>query len=424
MKRICFVLMILAVTICLFGANDILLKNADIYTFDRGVLKNYDLLVTDGKITRIDKNISVAAAKEIKTIDLSGHSIIPGIIDSHNHIALASDINESKENVTPEVKMETQLNPDDPNIYYALAGGVTMNHSMHGSTNPIGGENLVIKLKWGESAEAMWERRATRTLKMALGENPKKESTFFPNTRMGVSAVIGNAYKQALQYRLKKRRHREKLKTTPKNERFKLLPPRKNFRLEALLDTVDKKMVIRCHTYRAEETLELIRLSKKFGFKIAAFEHIQQAYRIADQLAAEKIGISIFADAWNYKVEAAEFTPWGLEILYKKGVAISINSDGSEAMRRLYSEAGKMRRYAGMTDIDALKTITLNPARMLGVDAFTGSIEPGKDADLAVFDGHPLSSGSKCLLTIIEGRIYFDRSKDPHVGTDLSGRKK
>jgi imidazolonepropionase-like amidohydrolase len=185
--------------------------------------------------------------------------------------------------------------------------------------------------------------------------------------------------------------------------------------MEALLDTIDKKMTIRCHTYRAEETLELIRLSKEFGFRIAGFEHIHQAYRIADELKANNIGISIFIDAWNYKAEASEFTPWGLKLLHEKGVEISLNSDSGEIMRRFYMEAGKMRRYAGMNDLEALKTITLNPAKMLGVDHFTGSIEIGKDADLAVFDGHPLSSMSKCILTIIEGEIYFDRSRDPYV---------
>jgi imidazolonepropionase-like amidohydrolase len=395
------------------GVRDLLLKNANIYTFDRGVLEGYDLLIRGGKITQITQNIQVK--DHLNTINLKGKSIIPGIIDSHTHIGLLGNINEMSENITPEVKMEFQMNPDNTRIYYALTGGVTMVHTMHGSSNPIGGENVTIKLKWGKSAEEMIEKRASRTLKMALGENPKTLTKDFPTTRMGISAAIESAYKKALNYRKQWENFQKKLEQTPEPDRAKLIPPRKDYRMEALLDTIDKKMAIRCHTYRAEETLELIRLSKEFGFKIAGFEHIHQAFRIADELKANNIGISIFIDAWNYKAEASEFSPWGLKLLHEKGVEISLNSDGSEEMRRFYMEAGKMRRYAGINDLEALKTITLNPAKMMGVDHFTGSIEIGKDADLAVIDGHPLSSMSKCILTIIEGEIYFDRSRDPYV---------
>ncbi len=399
---------------------DLLLKNADIYTFDRGVLKGYDLLVLDGKIAEIDKNI----VHKAKTVDLTGRSVTPGLIDSHNHIGLLGGINEFSSNITPEVDMSLQLYPDDPRIYYCLTGGVTMTLSLHGSANAIGGENVVFKLKWGKTAEEILEKRALRTLKMALGENPKGEKKSFPNTRMGVSSVIETAFLQAIEYRKEWNAYQKRLKQTRKKDRFKILRPKKDYRLEVLLDAIDGKTVVRCHTYRAEETLELIRLSKKFGFKIAAFEHIHQAYRIADELKAGNIGISIFVDAWNYKPEASEFSPWGLRLLHEKGVEISLNSDTGEIMRRLYMEAGKMRRYAGMTDLEALKTVTLNPAKLLGVDGFTGSIAVGKEADLAVFDGHPLSSMSKCILTIIEGVIYFDRNKDPHAGPAAREAKK
>lgn len=425
-KRTLFLMVLAAVTALssiglLAGeTNDLLLKNADIYTFDRGILKGYDLLVLDGKIAKIEKNI----VHKAKTIDLTGRSVTPGLIDSHNHIGTLGGINEFSSNVTPEVDMSLQLYPDDPRIYYCLTGGVTMTLTMHGSANAIGGENVAIKLKWGKSAEEIWEKRATRTLKMALGENPKGEKKSFPNTRMGVSSVIETAFLEAMDYRNRWNTYRKQLKQTPKKERFKRVPPKKNYKMEVLLDALEGKTVVRCHSYRAEETLDLIRLSKKYGFKIAAFEHIHQAYRIADELKAENIGISIFVDAWNYKPEASEFSPWGLRILHEKGVEISLNSDTGENMRRLYMEAGKMRRYAGMTDLEALKTVTLNPAKLMGVDGFTGSIAVGKEADLAVFDGHPLSSMSKCILTIIEGEIYFDRSKDPNIGPAARGASK
>jgi imidazolonepropionase-like amidohydrolase len=417
MKRLFFVILFFLIfSFANVYSQDLLLKNATIYTFDQGVLQGYDLLVKKGKIFQIDKNIKNSKIKGLEEIDLSGNSIIPGIIDSHTHIGLRGNINEMGQNITPEVKMEYQLYSDDPNIYYCLTGGVTMVHTMHGSTNPIGGENVVIKLKWGTSAEEMWEKRAYRTIKMALGENPKKMTRTFPETRMGVSLSIRKAFSDAIEYKKKWQNYREIIKKTKKRDRNKIIPPKKDYRFEALVEILEQKMRVRCHSYRAEESLELIRLSREFGFKIAGFEHIHQAYRIADELKENNIGISVFVDIWNYKAEASEFTPFGFELLYKKGVEISLNSDGFEASRRLYSEAGKLRRYTGMTDLEALKTITLNPAKLLGVEDFTGSIKKGKEANLAVFDGHPLSSMSKCVLAIIEGKIYFDRSKDPNVG--------
>lgn len=419
------IIMIFVVTLFTMAfPQDFLLKNATVYTFDKGILKDTDILIRYGKISRIARDIP--SAPGMKEIDLTGHSVIPGIIDSHNHIGLAGGINEFSENITPEVSMANAINSDDVAIFYCLTGGVTMTHTMHGSANPIGGENIVIKLKWGRPAEELWEKRATRTIKFALGENPKMANspTAFPSTRAGISYSIQKSFIDAKEYRKKWNRYRNSLRSTKKKDRSKLVPPGRDFRMEALLEILDKKMVVRCHSYRAEESLELIRLSHELGFKIAAFEHIHQAYRIADELAKEKIGISIFIDSWNYKNEAAEFTPYGLELLHEKGVEISLNSDTSEIMRRLYMEAGKMRRYAGMDDLEALKTITLNPAKMLGVDGFTGSIEEGKEADLAIFDGHPLSGMSKCMLTMIEGVIYYDRAKDKFAGPPRKEVKK
>ena len=420
--KILLILSLIFFITALSSAQNLLLKNATVYTFDRGVLQDCDVLVMNGKIEKIGKNL--VNRGKVKELDLTGKSVVPGLIDSHNHIGLAGGINEFAENVTPEVKMEYLINPDDTNIYYCLTGGVTMVHTMHGSANPIGGENLVIKLKWGKTAEEIWERRAVRSLKMALGENPKRSRSSFPDTRMGVSHTIRKAFLDAQNYRKKWKKYRQRLRQTKKKYRSKLIPPRKDLRMEALVAAMEKRMPIRCHSYRAEESLELIELSKEFGFKVMAFEHIHQAYRIADELKANNIGISVFADSWNYKSEASEFTPFGFKILYQKGVEISLNSDSSERMRRLYIDAGKMRRYAGMNDLDALKTVTLNAAKQLGMEAYTGSIKPGKDADLAVFDGHPLSSMSKCLITIIEGEIYFDRSKDKYVGLKKKGGKK
>jgi len=391
------------------NGRDLVLRHGTVYTFDRGVLADTDLLLRDGRIFRIGKDLKTASGTE--EIDLQGKAVIPGIIDSHTHIALLGGINEAAENVTPEVDMADQVNPDDPSIFYCLTGGVTMVHTMHGSANPIGGRNVTLKLKWGGSAEEMIENRATRTLKMALGENPKRAGggKTLPSTRMGVTAVIRDALIEARAYARKR--------SVPARGKVRgpYPPQARNLRLEVLQQLLKGELVVRCHSYRADESLQLIRLAKEFGFTIRAFEHLHQAYRIADELAAAGIGISVFADNWNYKTEASEFTPFGMELLHRKGVVIALNSDTSEIMRRLYMEAGKMRRYAGMSDLEALKTITLNPARLLGVEGFAGSIREGFDADLAVFDGDPLSGASKCVLTIIEGRIYFNREKDSRL---------
>jgi len=387
---------------------DLLLRKGRFYTFDRGILEGYDMLILNGKIRSIAKGI--VNPGKVPERDLKGFSVVPGLIDSHNHIALAGEINEVSENITPEIDMAEQINPDDPNIYYCLTGGVTMVHLLHGSANPIGGRNVTVKLKWGESAEAMIERRALPTLKLALGENPKTATggKSFPITRMGVAASIRTAFSQALEYR----KGWEEWRREAKGRKKAPPSPKRDLRLEVLLEVLEGKRVVRCHTYRAEESLELMRIAKEYGFKIQGFEHFHQAYRIADELAKEKIGLSVFADSWNYKAEASEFTPYGFALLREKGVEISLNSDLSEAMRRLNIEAGKMVRYAGMERMEALKTITLNPARLLGTDEYVGSLVAGKDADLAVFDGDPLSPTSKCCLTIIEGKVYFDREED------------
>lgn len=407
---------------------DLLLKNATVYTFDKGVLKNTDILVLDGKIARIGTNLREPSGKAerpgFRVIDLTGKFVIPGIIDAHSHIALGGGLNELGDYITPEVDVRYNINPDDPGIYYGLSGGVTMAHDMFGSANPIGGENFVIKLKWGATPEEMIETRAPRTVKFALGENPRAPVTQYPSTRMGVTAAIDTAFAKALDYRKKWKRYKEEKAKTRDGSPTRFLPPKRDLRMEALLDIIDRKMAVRCHSYRADETLQLIRLSKKYGFKIAAFEHIQQAYRIAGELKAEGIGLAVFMDFWNYKLEASEYTPYGLRILYEKGVLLCAKSDFVPRMRHLHYKAGLMRRFAGMNDLEALKTVTLNPAKLLGMDAYTGSIETGKDADLAVFAGNPLNSGSRCVMTIVEGRVRFDIDHAPYINPALNLPKK
>jgi len=394
------------------SAQDLLIKNGTILTITRGTISNGDVLVVDGIIKKVGKDIK--APKGIKIVDATGKYVIPGIIDSHTHIALAAT-NEMGNAITPEVKMRDVLNAESTSIYTALSGGVTMVHTMHGSGNPIGGENIVIKMKWGKTSEEMIVHEAYRTLKFALGENPKRANFSgagtprYPQSRMGVNAIIRREFKKAKNYMEQWDRYlnAKKSKKSAKN----LIPPKKDLQMEQLADMMRGKMWARCHSYRADETLEFIKLSKEFGFKIAAFEHISEAFKIAKELAEEGIGISIFADSWAYKVEASEGIAYNAAFCTQQGVLVSINSDSGEKIRRLFNEAAKSMKYGGLSEEEALKLITINAAIQLGVDKIAGSLEVGKHGDIAVFSEHPLSAYTLCEMTIVEGEICFDRAQ-------------
>jgi imidazolonepropionase-like amidohydrolase len=395
------------------NAQDLLIKNGTVLTVTGGTILNCDILVRDGVIKKIGQNIQ--APDSVMVIDATGKYVMPGIIDSHSHIGL-SGTNESAETISAEVKMRDVLNSEDTSIYTALTGGVTMTHTMHGSGNPIGGENLVIKTKWGKTSEEMIVPEAYRTLKFALGENPKQSnqrrqtsSLRYPQTRMGVNAIIRREFMKAQNYIEQWERYENAKKS--KRGLDTLIPPRKDLKMEALVDMLRGEMYARCHTYRADETLEFIKLSKEFGFKIICFEHAWEAYKIAKEIAVEGIGISIFADNWAYKVEAAEGIAYNAGYCTQQGIIVSINSDSGERIRRLFNDAAKSMKYGGLTEEEALKLVTINPAIQLGVDKIAGSLEVGKHGDIAIFNEHPLSAYTRCDMTIIEGVVYFDRAK-------------
>lgn len=395
------------------SAQNLLVKNGTILTVTQGTITNGDVLVLDGIIQKIGQNIQ--APDHVRIIDATGKYVIPGIIDSHSHIAL-SGTNESGETISSEVRMRDVLNAEDPSIYTAITGGVTMTHTMHGSGNPIGGENVVIKTKWGKTAEEMVIDEAFRTLKFALGENPKQANQFesrtsprYPQSRMGVNAIIRREFLKAKNYMEQWERY-EKARRSKKGAKH-LIPPRKDLKMEALVAMLKGEMYARCHTYRADETLEFIKLSKEFGFKIICFEHAWEAYKIAKEIAEENIGISIFADNWAYKVEAAEGIAYNAGYCTKQGVLVSINSDSSERIRRLFNDAAKSMKYGGLTADEALKLVTINPAIQLGVEKIVGSLEVGKHGDMAIFNEPPMSAYARCDMTIIEGEVYFDRTQ-------------
>jgi len=406
----CFCLML---SIRALNAQNLLIKNGTLLTVTKGAVMKGDILILDGIIKKIGKNIE--APEQVKVIDATGKYVMPGIIDSHTHIGL-SGTNEMGAAITSEVKMEDVLNAEDTSIHTAVTGGVTMVHTMHGSGNPIGGENVVLKTKWGKSSEEMVVKEAYRTLKFALGENPKQANSFnpggaprYPQSRMGVNAIIRREFLKAKNYMAQWDRY-NKAKKSNKGEK-NLIPPRKDLRLEPLVDMLKGKMYARCHSYRADETLEFIKLSKELGFKILCFEHAVEAYKIAKEIARENIGISVFLDNWAYKVEAAEGIAFNAGFCTKQGVLVSLNSDSPERIRRLFNDAAKSMKYGGLTEEEALKLITINPAIQLGVDKIAGSLEEGKHGDIAIFKEHPLSAYTLCEMTIIEGEIYFNRDQ-------------
>lgn len=384
---------------------DVLIKNATVMTAAKGTLQNTDILIRDGKISRIGKNLPAAGAT---VIDATGKYVTPGIIDAHSH-AMLDAINEGTYSVTSMVRTRDVLNPTDISIYQALGGGVTAANLLHGSANSIGGQNTVVKLKWGRPVEDFIFSGAPPGIKFAMGENVKRARSLpgqpnrYPVTRMGTLEVMRDAFVRARDYKKKWDDFRAgKFKT----------PPRRDLELEPLVEVLEGKRLVHAHGYRSDEHLNLMRLADEFGFRVATLQHGLEAYKIAPEIAKRGTGVSIFVDYWGYKLEAYDTIPYNAYILWKNGVVVSINSDSDERIRRLNLDAGKTMKYGGVPEEEALKMVTLNPAKQLGVDKMTGSIEVGKDADIAIWSEHPFSVYTRAEMTLIDGEVFFDRAKD------------
>ena len=378
----------------------ILIKNVSAWTNEKeGVLTNADVLVQNGKITAVGKNISNATAR---IIDGTGKHLTPGIIDEHSHIAAAS-INEGGQSVTSEVRIGDNIAPDDIDIYRQLAGGVTTAHILHGSANTIGGQTQLIKLRWGANDEGLKFKGADGFIKFALGENvkrtPSQANNRFPDTRMGVEQVQVDAFTRARDY-----------ENALKGPGAKLV--RRDLELDALVEILNKKRFITCHSYVQSEILETMKVAERFGFTINTFTHILEGYKVADKMKAHGASASTFSDWWAYKLEVQDAIPYNPGIMHKVGVNVAINSDDPEMARRLNQEAAKSVKYSGMSEEDALKMVTLNPAIMLHIDKTVGSIKAGKDADLVLWSDNPLSIYAQVEKTIVDGIVYFDRAKD------------
>ncbi len=392
---------------------DILVRSANVLTVTRGTLPDTDILVLGGKISAIGTNLE--APDEIFVVQADGMYAMPGIIDAHSHIGI-SNVNESSAPVTAQVSVGDVLDPYSISIYRALAGGVTTSHVMHGSANVIGGQNETIKHRWGMTdPDALRMEGAPRTIKFALGENPTRVhgrgSNMRPASRMGVEYVLRETFSRALRYAEAWQRYEAERRTNPR-----AISPPYDGQLEVVSDILSGDILIHCHSYRADEILMLMQVLEDFGVDRVTFQHVNEGFKIAPELAAfgtSGAAASIFADWWAYKFEVYYSTAYNAAILTRNGVLTSINSDSGELNRHLYHETAKSQKYGDLTDDEALALITINPARQLGIDDRVGSLEVGKDGDLALFDKHPLSVYAIAQKTIVDGVVYFDIDNDP-----------
>lgn len=394
------------------AVDETLIRNATILTISHGTLTGSDVLIRRGKIAAIGPNLKASA--NARVIDASGKYLMPGIIDCHSH-AMSDAVNELTYSVTSMVRITDVLNPTDESLYRALAGGVTTLNILHGSGNAIGGQNAVVKIKYGGPIADFMFPGAMPGIKFALGENPKRtnfpqlpgQPRRYPATRMGVAEVIRDAFVRARDYKSTWDEYRAKARRE-KN----LIPPRRDLELEPLVEILEGKRLVHAHCYRADEILMLINVANEFGFKIRTFQHVLEGYKVAPEIARHGAGGSLFADNWGYKIEAYDAIPYAAAIMMRAGVNVSINSDSNERVRRLNIEAAKMMKYGDLTEEEALKLITMNPAWQLGIQERVGSVDVGKDADLAIWNGHPLSVYSRVETTLIDGEIFFDRAQD------------
>jgi imidazolonepropionase-like amidohydrolase len=397
---------------------EVLIKNGTIMTATHGVIENGSVLIRDGKIVAVGKNSEVKAAAGAKIIDATGMFVTPGIIDAHSHTAL-DDINEGSVSVSAMVRQRDVVNDTDINIYRQLAGGTTTIHALHGSANSIGGQNVILKLKWGKPSEELIVPDQTRTIKFALGENPKRAGNQtnpfgggnrplrFPATRMGVEFTIREAFQQGREY-MQQWDEYEAAKKRGEDP----VPPRRDLKLDAMADILRGKLFVHSHCYRADEILMLMNVANEFGWKVLTFQHVLEGYKVAKEIAAHGAGGSTFSDWWDYKIEAFDAIPGNAAIMAHKGIVVSINSDSNDLARRLYQEAAKTIKYGGLTEEEALQFITINPAKQIKMDNRIGSIDVGKDGDLAIFNANPFSIYARVEMTLIEGEVYFDRNDD------------
>lgn len=390
-----------------------LIRNATILTISNGTIENGSVLIRGGKIAAVGKDIAAPAGANV--IDATGKYVMPGIIDTHSHTAVEGSVNEISLPNTGMVRIADAIDTSDISVYRQLAGGTTMALVLHGSANAIGGQSQILKWKWGCPLTEWFIPDAPRTIKFALGENPKS-SNFrpgpgidrqYPATRMGVEEVIRKSFTDARDYLAAWDEYEAKKK---RNEAA--IPPRRDLLMETMADILRGKIDVHAHSYRSDEMIMLLNLADEMGFKIRELQHVLEGYKVSKEIAKHGAGAGTFIDWWGYKAEAYDAIPYSVALMVRNGVLTSVNSDSDELARRLNLDAAKAMKYGGLTEEEALKLCTLNPAKQLRLDHRLGSIEVGKDADLAIWTGHPLSTYSRVDTTLIEGTVYFDRAQD------------
>ena len=395
---------------------DVLFKNATVWTNEKeGNLLNTDVLVKSGRISKVGKNLSADGAR---IIDATGMHLTSGIIDEHSHIAM-DGTNETGQAITSEVRVGDVVDPENPSIYRQLSGGVTAAHILHGSANPIGGQSVLIKHRWGHSAEELKIENQVGFLKHALGENVKRSANRYPNSRMGVDQIIRDAYLRAIDYNNKWKAWN----SMKPADRIGKVPPRRDLELDPIVDVLEKRSFLECHTYVQSEGTMIMNLAKDFGLKVNSLIHFNEGYKVADQIAENGGGASVFADWWDYKYEVYEGITYNAALILSQGVLTCLHSDDAEMGRRLNQEAGKTVKYGGVSETEALKLVTLNPAKLLHLDDRMGSIKPGKDADLVLWTDHPLSIYARASKTMVDGTIYFDEETDAKMKEQIDSER-
>jgi imidazolonepropionase-like amidohydrolase len=388
----------------------LLFKNATVWTNEKeGILQETDVLVKNGKIASVGKNISDASAT---IIDAKGKHLTSGIIDEHSHIAISKGVNEGGHNSSAEVTIQDVVNSEDINIYRELAGGVTISQLLHGSANAIGGRSAIVKWKWGLSPEELLYKNQPKFIKFALGENPKQSNwgnvnpTRFPQSRMGVEQVFIDYFQRAKEY------DEAWKKYNSNSKKDKTKAPRVDLELQTIAEIINKERFISCHSYVQSEILMLMNVAEKFNFRVNTFTHILEGYKVADKMKEHGVGASTFSDWWAYKFEVNDAIPYNGAIMHNEGLVVAFNSDDAEMSRRLNQEAAKAVKYGNVTEEEAWKFVTLNPAKLLHIDDKVGSIKVGKDADVVLWNSNPLSIYAKAEKTLIEGVVYYDVQKD------------
>ncbi|CAM3861518.1 amidohydrolase family protein [Rheinheimera salexigens] len=400
------------------------IKNVTVWTAEAaGIQQETDVLVRNGKFYKVGKSLSTPRGYAV--IDGTGLHLTPGIIDEHSHVAIEMGVNEGTDAVTSEVHIGDVLNPDDINIYRGLAGGTTTSQLLHGSANPIGGQAQIIQFRWGETADKLKFKDAPGSIKFALGENVKQSNwgdafnERYPQTRAGVETTVRDAFQTAKEYQANWTAYNK----LSKRKRADIAPPRKDYRLDVLVEILNKQRFIHAHSYVASEILMLMGVAEEMGFSITTFTHILEGYKVAKEMQAHGASASTFADWWAYKMEVQDAIPTNACLMAEQGLLVSINSDDAGLQRRLNQEAAKSVMYCGMDQHEALKMVTINPAKQLKIDNVTGSIAEGKQADFVLWSGNPLSVYSQALQTWIEGTKYFDIEADKQMQLQVAAEK-